>query len=138
MSADGPVLVDSSVWIECFRPDGEEACRRETAALLIAGRAVTCEVVLAEVLRGAMTPAAWEAMSSRMGSVSRLSMDGMGSLAGSLARQLEAKGLTLPTTDLLIAAVAQSHGAAILHRDRHLSRAAEIIGLPEHSLKSGE
>lgn len=36
-----------------------------------------------------------------------------------LAFQVRRKGLTIPFTDLLIAAVAVKSGAVIVHRDRH-------------------
>jgi predicted nucleic acid-binding protein len=47
------VLIDTSVWIEAFAPGGEPSGREAVHDLVSSGRAATCEVVIAEVLRGA-------------------------------------------------------------------------------------
>ena len=39
--------------------------------------------------------------------------------AAGLGSELRRLGVTVPTTDLLIAAVAMASGATVLHRDRH-------------------
>jgi len=131
--AAGLVLIDTSVWIEAIHPQGREECRIVVGQLMGDGRAATCELVIAEVLKGAATQVALAELRDGMSTLVCLDMRGAGTAAGTLALALRHQGLTIPATDLLIAAVAQTHGAAILHRDRHLSRAAAIIGLEEHA-----
>jgi predicted nucleic acid-binding protein len=46
-----------------------------------------------------------------------------------LGSQLRAQGLTIPNTDLLIAAVAMAEGATVLHQDRHFDLIAQHHGL---------
>ncbi|MDY7091652.1 MAG: hypothetical protein SX243_01635 [Acidobacteriota bacterium] len=41
--------------------------------------------------------------------------------------QPRSHGLTLPSTDLLIAACARHHDLALLHRDRHFELLAEAV-----------
>jgi len=41
--------------------------------------------------------------------------------ARELARRSQAKGLTVPATDLIIAACAWAHGTKLEHRDPHLN-----------------
>jgi predicted nucleic acid-binding protein len=125
------VLIDSSAWIEAIHPRGREDCRAQVADLIGASLAATCDIVVAEVLRGAASREALDELLEGMGSLERLPLDGTGPFAGELALDLRRQGLALPTTDLLIAATARLHGVALLHRDKHLAVAAEALGLRE-------
>ena len=88
-----------------------------------------CEVVVAEILQGAVDEREWTKLAGELGALVCLSMEGVGERAGQLALQLRRRGLSIPTTDLLIVATAQMHKAALLHRDQHLTRAAVALGL---------
>jgi predicted nucleic acid-binding protein len=134
MRAPELVIVDSSVWIEAFRVGGEPRWRLAVDGLLAADRAATCEVVMLEILRGAASAGQFEALLARMRGMHRLTLDGTSERAGLAALKLRARGQTVPPTDLLIAAAAQLHGAALLHRDKHLSLAAEALGVPEYKV----
>lgn len=127
--ADDLVLVDSSVWLEAIHPQGLAACKALVREALLEARVATCEVILAEVLKGARTEEAFAQLTDGMGAVHRLSMEGVGEAAGRLSLALRGKGVTLPTTDLLIAATAWVHGVTLAHRDQHLAVAAEELGL---------
>jgi predicted nucleic acid-binding protein len=127
------VLIDSSVWIEAIHPRGLPECRDLARHVMTQDRGATCEVIVAEVLKGASTEEALSTIQDGMAALRHLSMDGVGSVAGRLALTLRARGLALPTTDLLIAATCSLHGAAILHRDKHLALAVEVLGLEEYA-----
>lgn len=98
---------------------------------MAAGRSATCEVIIAEVLRGAATETARAELTQGMGSLVCLSMEGTGAIAGRLALELRSQNITIPTTDLLIAATAALHDAALLHLGQRLSQAADVLGLDE-------
>ncbi len=123
------VLIDSSAWIEAIRRDGDAHYLEALDQLLAGGQAATCEVVVTEVLRGATSERELLELAADLSGVNALPMDGAGEAAGRLGWTLRGRGLTVPTTDLLIAATAHLHGAALLHRDRHLAVAAEALGL---------
>jgi predicted nucleic acid-binding protein len=123
------VLIDSSAWIETIRQDGDPAYGRQVDRLLTEERAATCEVVITEILRGAISEAELTALAEELRGLLRLAMDGAGEEGGRLAWALRRRGILVPTTDLLIAATARLNGAALLHRDRHLAEAAEALGL---------
>lgn len=129
MTQDGAVLIDSSAWIEALPASGHSPYRVTIDALLRDARAATCEVVVAEVLRGIRPRDQLVRLSGGLAAATCLDMQGAGEEAGRLAWTLRGRGLTVPTTDLLIVAVARLHGAALLHRDRHLAEAAEALGL---------
>jgi len=123
------VLTDTSVWIEALREDGDPECQRRVGELVAEARMATCEVVVVEVLQGALDENHLERLSADLAATTILGMEGAGEEAGRLAWALRQRGLTVHTTDLLIAATAGLHGASLLHRDRHLAEAAEALGL---------
>ena len=127
--ADDPVLVDTSVWIETFREDGDPDLQACVRTLVSTRRASTCEVIIAEVMAGALDEAQLLELNAGLHGVEALDMGGAGYWAGILSLRLRRRGSTIHTTDLLIAATARLHGAALLHRDRHLGEAADALGL---------
>jgi predicted nucleic acid-binding protein len=129
-----PVLIDASIWIEALRPGGDPVWRNTVYELLTAERAAVCEVVIAEVLRGARSDDERILLAEDLEATVVLSMAGAGMSAGQLALQLRRSGLSMSTTDLLIAATAALHEAVLLHRDQHLTQAAAVLGLEEYHL----
>ncbi|HJN14720.1 MAG TPA: PIN domain-containing protein [Armatimonadota bacterium] len=123
------VLIDTSAWVEALAPDGDARNRDLVRELVVSRRAATCEVVVAEVLRGALDDADATAMTAEMGLMRDLPCDGMGARAAAMGRRLDAPRNRF--ADLLIAAVAQVHGVRILTRDRHLKRIAATFGIDE-------
>ena len=123
------MLIDSSAWIEAIREAGDPDYIAHVDLLLADRRAATCEVVIVEVLQGATSAAELAMLGEQLRGLVPLAMDGAGEEAGRLAWALRRRGVTVQTTDLLIAATAHLHGAALLHRDVHLAQAAEALGL---------
>jgi predicted nucleic acid-binding protein len=134
-AADRPVLIDTSVWIEALQRDGCWQCRRVVEELVSEGRAATCEVIMAELLRGARDDGEGEKWSQMLRALEVLQMDGVAEVAGRIGRACQRQGWTQPLGDVLVAAVALKHGAALLHRDRHLSQIAELMGMEEEKLE---
>ena len=122
---EGRVLVDTSAWIDALRKDGDREVRAAVHAVMAEGTAVLCDMVRVELCNGARgraeqamlreldkelecvttSPHVWEA-------------------AVELARACRRKGVTLPATDLLIAACADYHSLGLLHHDRHFDEIA--------------
>jgi len=84
--AAGLVLIDTSVWIAALDPAGDDGCRRQVSALLTSRRAATCEIVVAEVLRGAEDDREAQLLEERLRSLVRPSMDGVGAVAAAIGR----------------------------------------------------
>lgn len=126
---EDPVLIDTSIWVEALDPSGDRAYRDEVQRLIAARRAATCEIVIAEVLRGADDATHAARLEQRLRALRVLSLDGVGTVAAAMGRQMGAPGQRL--ADLLIAAVAFQHDAALLHRDRHLAQIAAKFGIQE-------
>jgi predicted nucleic acid-binding protein len=126
---EGLVLIDTSLWIAAMGPGGDQDARETVRELVVAGRAATCEMVIAEVLRGAESDAEAEAMEAELAALHVLPCEGAGSVVAAMGRRTGAPRQRL--ADLFIAAVAWRHKAALLHRDRHLSQIAARFGIDE-------
>jgi len=122
---DRLVLIDTSAWIEALSPEGGAGLRESLQDLIASGRAATCEVVIAEVLRGAEDDPSAARLERGLSDLVLLPCDGMGATAAAMGRELRAPRNRF--ADLLIAAVAFERGAQILTRDRHLSRIADVF-----------
>lgn len=124
-----PVLIDTSAWIEALRPEGDETVRREVRSLLEDGAAVFCDLVLLELWNGARGSRERQYLEELERELPTLATtDEVWERSKDLARSCRQKGLTIPATDLLIAACAEHHGARLLHRDDHFDRIRETTG----------
>lgn len=119
------VLVDTSVWIDFFQaPDSPAA---EALAKLIVGhnQVVLCGVVLQEVLQGIRGTHNFDLVQERLFRFPFVDADKETWLqAANLYRNLRTKGITIPTTDATIAALAMQHNLLLFSRDRHFETIA--------------
>lgn len=127
--AGEPVLVDTSCWIEYFnRP--EEAVADAVRALILSDRAVLNGVILAELLQGARTKRDVSDLRYALGSVAWIetSREVYGR-AGDLGFELRRRGVTVPVTDCVIAASAETVGGHTLTLDGHFEEIAKTASL---------
>ena len=116
------VLIDSSAWIHCFRPEGDETVRARVQTALETGVAVWCDMVKLELWNGARG-AQEKNVLRQMEQAIPLLVCGqkVWETAFDVARSIRAKGQTVPSTDILIFSCARSHGASLIHNDKHLT-----------------
>lgn len=123
-----PVLIDTSAWIEAMRRTGDAATRSEVHAVLRSGRARFCDFVRLELWNGIGGDAERKWLAEVEQSVEMVATDAeVWAEAKKLARETRRQALTLPASDLLIAACARVHDLEILHRDGHFERLAAIL-----------
>jgi predicted nucleic acid-binding protein len=117
------VLVDSSVWVEAMRRTGDESLRAVVAELLRTGRAVLCDWVRLELWNGAQGDAEkrWLRTLEKDLSIAPTTAEVWEKACG-LAQACRKSGITVPASDLLIAAHARYYGLDLLHRDRHFTQ----------------
>jgi tRNA(fMet)-specific endonuclease VapC len=116
------VLIDTSAWIEFLRSKNSGAASVIEAVQrhLELDQARLCGVVQAELLQGIKTPKELDQLQLLFETVPLLeTLDADWLAAGHLARQLRARGKTVPLTDALIAAVAMRSKAQVLTLDHH-------------------
>lgn len=129
------ILVDSSVWIDYFRPDGGAGLREEVRAALLSDAVVTTPLVVTEVVAGAPDPDALTALLDDFGALRTLDTGfEVGARAARIGFSLRRSGGAVPSTDLLIAAAAIGADCELWHQDRHFSRIAEVAPLQERWL----
>jgi predicted nucleic acid-binding protein len=130
------VLVDTSAWIEFFRPGGARLQDQ-----IDFDDVVTCLPVIQEVLQGVD-----EESSFRQAREAMLCLPIVESPLGlsvideavELYRRARRAGLTIRSgVDCLIAACAIRHGLAVLHHDRDFPKLARVSTLQTRSVSRG-
>ncbi len=123
-------LIDTSAWIEFFRPTGDPRFKTLVRDLMaIKEAAFTCPVAF-ELLTGAREEEI-DDLRTGLDLASRIVfLPEHWDLVGSLNAMLRAKGVNLPASDLLIATVAHSMKMPLLAKDAHFETIREGC-LPE-------
>ena len=122
-------LVDTSAWIEQLRKKGEPAVRRRVEHLLSAGEAAWCALVRLELWNGVQAGSETTALTEMQKTIPELPIDTeVWRLAVEMSRRCRRAGLTIPSTDHVIAACARRHGVALEHADRHFDQMLDIQG----------
>lgn len=107
----------------------KSALERAGPEALELGEICLCAVVRLEMLYSARSPSDYAGIEERLAVFRDLRIDAETLMAAMTAhRELGQKGRhRLPIPDLLIAACAQQHQAAVLHVDRHYDVLAEVL-----------
>ena len=119
------VVVDTSLWAEFFR--GSTPLSSAVERLILEEQAVTTGLILAELLQGVKK----ESEAQKIIEV----FDGLPTAeittpiwrsAGRTGAALRRKGVTLPLSDLAIAALAVEHGLLVFTLDKHFDQIPDI------------
>jgi predicted nucleic acid-binding protein len=127
-------LVDTSVWIDYFRPKTAPKLKDRVRGLLESGTVLTSGIVVTELLRGARTESEYRRLEAALFALPRISIDQpVLQRAAHWGYGLDRKGLVLPTTDLIIAASAFPNHY-LLHRDKDFAVIAQHFALKQEYL----
>ena len=119
------VVVDTSVWIDFFRNPVAEGNGRLEELIRDHNRTAICGLILQEILQGIRDRKIFELTRQRFLFLPYLEAPREDHLlAAALYRDLRKKGVTVPSTDAAIAAVAIHHGFPLFTRDMHFSEIA--------------
>lgn len=128
-------LVDTSVWIEFLR-GGKTAIKNRLEKLLDENRAVVSGIILAELLIGIHNEEDQDFLEeSFLGLPFLEATRDIFAMAGKMGARLRKKGISMPLSDLLIAALAKSHTLTVLTLDHHFQTLARPLGVPMELLK---
>ncbi len=122
-------LVDTSSWVEQLRRGGDETVRERVEALLTTGEAAWCPVVRLEWWDGARGDRERQVLRLMEKEITSLEIgpqvwDGATTRAG-MARE---RGVTVPATDILVAACARHHGVLVENDDNHFELIDTLSG----------
>jgi len=127
-------LIDSSLWIEYFRPHGSKKVKDRLKEILRREEGCCCGVIVVEVLRGAKTEKDWNMLWEALASLPQLPIDeAVVEQASKWGFLLDRKGKTASTTDLLIASAAHKN-AKLIHIDSDFEMIGAATGLDEERL----
>lgn len=123
MSGGQRFLIDTSAWIETLRSTGDPAVRAEVSRIAADDRAVLCDMVRLELWNGAQHGRDQRLLRELEGQLQTVpTTTEVWALARELARLARTKGITVPATDLVIAACAEHHHLGIIHHDSHFAQ----------------
>ncbi len=121
------ILVDSSSWIHFLRPNGDPVVRSRVEAALTSGEARWCPLVQLELWNGAAGDREKKMFRDFEAVLPELAIDDdVWAGAYEIARRARAAGVSVPATDLLIAACARRHGADLETADSDFERLAAL------------
>jgi predicted nucleic acid-binding protein len=121
------ILVDSSSWIHFLRPNGDPVVRSRVEAALTSGSACWCPLVRLELWNGAAGKRDRKSLRDYEDVLVELAIDDdVWDGAYELARRARSAGVSVPATDILIAACARRHGAELETADSDFGRLAAL------------
>ena len=129
------VLVDTSAWILALKNSPVARARSVIDDLLAGGKIAIIPVIRLELLGGTKSTAEFQRLDSRLGALHQLPLaQAEWDESASLAFKLRRTGMTVPYTDIIIAAAAILHGIPLVHADRHFDLIASEVTLKAENL----
>jgi len=127
---DNSFLIDTSAWIFALRKDFVPAIKDRVSHLLGEHIVLTSGMIKLEILGGAKTEKEFQRLKARLDALDTVETNtSLWEKAYALAFKLRRKGITVPYTDILIAACALKTGSTLVHADAHFDLMANHIGL---------
>jgi hypothetical protein len=128
-------LIDSSLWIEYLRPKGSKKVKEKVREILQKEEAVSCGVVVVEILRGAKNEEDFQSLHDSLMSLPQILIDeAVIEQASKWGFLLDRKGKSISTTNLLIAASAHKK-AQLLDADSNFEIISSIVDLDEERIE---
>ena len=127
-------LVDTSAWIIALRKDFSPGVKERIDHLLKDNTIITTGMVKLEILGGTKTETEFQRLKRRLDALDNVELDTLlWEKSYNLAFKLRRKGITVPYTDILIAACALRTGSTVVHADAHFDLMASQIDLKVES-----
>ena len=124
------VIVDTSAWIESFRPQSEKTFINLVKDLIVKGRILIPGIIKTELLRGTKNKKEYNQLNDLLKGLEYLPVsDDFWEKLSLFSFRLFRKGVTVPLTDTYIALLGIENNASILHRDKHFDLIAEKVPL---------
>ena len=117
---DNSFLIDTSAWLFALKRDFVPEVKNRIDFLLKNNAVVTTGIINLEIISGARTIKGFQRLKDRFNALDILESDeSIWQKACELGFNLRRKGVTVPHTDILIAACALQSGSIIVHADAH-------------------
>lgn len=131
------VLIDTSVWLFALKKNFNPAIKERVDLMLIESDVAINGMIKLELLGGAKTEQEYNRLKNRLDALHYIeASQTLWDASSKLAFDLKRKGITLPYSDIFIAASALQENAVLLHADSHFDDIAKHAGLKVESLAS--
>ena len=128
-------LIDTSAWLLALKKNFIPEVKDRIDHLLKHDVVITTGIIKLEIIGGARTQNEFQRLKSRFNALDDIKTDDpIWQRACELGFRLRRKGVTIPHTDILIAACALKSGSIIVHADTHFDSMAEHAGIKVESL----
>jgi len=130
------ILVDSSAWIEFYRSSGDPQVAGAVAKAIEEDAVCTNGIIQAEIVSFAPDRKSFDLLTADFRAFHWLEFERQDfDLASRLGFDLRRRGITVPATDLIIAAGAIHADATLYHLDSHFDQITKHTGLKAVHLK---
>jgi len=127
-------LVDTSAWLLALRKDSVPGVRTRIDHLLKEDMIITTGMIRLEILAGTRTVKEFQRLKMRLDALDSVDTDNsLWQEACELGFKMRRKGITVPYTDILIAACALKTESTIVHADAHFDLMAKHARLKVES-----
>ncbi len=124
------IIIDTSAWIESFRPHCEKGLSDLVKDLILKGQVLIPGIIKAELLRGTKNKKEYNRLSDLLKGLEYLSVsEEFWEKLSWFSFGLFRKGIVVPLVDTYIGLLCIENGAYILHRDKHFDLIAEKFPL---------
>jgi predicted nucleic acid-binding protein len=131
---DNSFLIDTSAWLFALKRDFVPEVKNRIDLLLKNHVVVTTGIINLEIISGAKTKKEFQRLRDRFNALDMVeSIETMWQKACELGFNLRRKGVTVPHTDILIAACALQSGSIIVHADAHFDMMAKHAAIKVES-----
>ena len=114
------ILVDTSAWIVSFKKAGNHNLKEFVKQAIVSDHAVTSPIIVLELLQGCRSVEERDSLRTKLESLDLLPITpAVWEQAYDLGFSLRRRGLTIPTADLIIAALALENKTFLVHHDEH-------------------
>lgn len=129
------ILVDSSAWISYYRSSGIKEVQKMLQKLIYDDMVAVNGIIMVEVLSGISSEDDFKDVESDFDGFHLLDLDKKVFLkASSMGASLRRQGITIPSTDLVIAASAVQNNCVLYHIDKHFDILSRHAGLKAKNL----
>ena len=119
------VIIDTSAWIESFRPASKKALQQLVKDIVIQDKVLLPGIIKTELLRGTKNKKEYNLLNQMLTGLTYLAVDeNFWERLSSFSFQLFRKGITVPLTDTYIALLCIENEANLLHLDKHFDMIA--------------
>ena len=120
------VLIDTSIWVDYFRGKNQDLVE-SVKNLIRTRRATLCGIVLSELLAGVRAKKSRDTLKQTLDALEYVEVSrDTWILAGELSGNLRHQGISIPLTDLILAALALENNSVLFTSDSHFERITEL------------